>query len=308
MPWSDLVEKLACPVDHLPLVTCPGGVTCAGDHVFAVDELGYLEVAPPGSPAIAVESTDPAYAGHQESGGPRTYDAYLRPWLDSVGAASVLDVGCGVGAVVSAMLADGFDAVGLDIRGVTRFWAEAARDAGHFLVGDGACLPFGDSCFDAVLTLGVIEHIGTRTGHLSLAPAWREERARFAAELRRVTRPGGRILIACPNKWFPIDVQHGPTDQLKSAPLRERLFTKFGMNLHRTWGAYHLASYADLWAWFGKDRVTPLSLDGYFGFSALERPGVPKTLARVATAWVSRMPARARATPLNPYLLAEIAV
>jgi len=305
---STVTSRLACPVDHLPLSDSRAGVSCAEGHFYPVGVDGFLEMAPPGSPALAVNTTDEAFAGHQETGGPRTYEAYLRPWLAENGARSVLDVGCGVGAVVSSMAADGFDPVGLDVRGVAHYWAEAGRDPDRFVVGDGCTLPFADATFDAVITLGVIEHIGTVTGHLTLSPTWKEDRSRFAAELARVTRPGGRVLVACPNKWFPFDIQHGPTDQLTKASIRLRVFKRAGINVHQTWGAYHLASYRDLWRWYGKSRVHPLPLDGYFGFSALERPGIPKTFARAATNWVTNMPAWARPTPLNPYLLAEIIV
>ena len=306
--WEQTTTKLACPVDHLQLTRSPTGVRCSQDHFYQVGDAGYLEVALPGSPALAVDTTTDDYADHQETGGPRVYEAYLRPWLGKVGAKSVLDVGCGVGATISMMVTDGFDAVGLDVRGLARFWKESDRDPSRFVVGDGCALPFADGAFDAVVTLGVIEHIGTSTGHLTLAPTWKADRVRFAAELARVTRPGGRILIACPNKWFPIDLQHGPTDQLTSAPFRARIFQRFGFNVHPIWGAYHLASYRDLWRWYGRSRVHPLSLEGYFGFSALERPGIPKSFARAATYWVTNMPAWARSSPLNPYLLAEIVV
>ncbi|MDQ6782925.1 MAG: class I SAM-dependent methyltransferase [Actinomycetota bacterium] len=306
-----LIPRLACPVDRSTLVATEGGARCTNPsgppHVYPVGSAGFLEVASADSPVLRVESTDDTYAHTQESGGRRVYDAYLEPWLREIGADSVLDAGCGIGSTVQAMREGGFDALGVDMRGVTRYWQEAGHDPDAFVVGDVIALPFPDDTFDAVLTLGVIEHVGTTTGHVTLDDGWRQAREAFTAELTRVTRPGGRILVACPNKWFPLDVQHGPTDEGTPAPLRAKVFDRFKVNVHPTWGAYHLASYGDLADWFGRDRVHPLPLTGYFGFSALDRPNMPSVLAWAARSWVDRLPAGLRRTPLNPYVLAEIA-
>ncbi len=306
--WTDLVPRLVCPLDRDPLKIESNGASCPRGHRYDVNGEGYLEMAPHGSPVLTVESTADEIAAHQETGSARTYQSYLRSWLREKGATTVLDVGCGVGALVAEMRLDGVDAVGVDMRGVAPYWRESGRTHDAFIVGDAVALPFPDGSFDVVMALGVIEHIGTITGHLTLAPDWRRQRRAFAGELARVTRPGGRVLIACPNKWFPVDVQHGPTDQLTPAIRRRRIFERFGVNIHPTWGAYHLASYADLWSWYGHDQVKPLPLAGYFGFSALERPGVPKVAAHAARAWVDGLPTVLRSTPLNPYVLAEITV
>jgi SAM-dependent methyltransferase len=220
----------------------------------------------------------------------------------------VLDAGCGLGVEVEAMTATGLEAWGVDVASVTGRWGELERNAERFLVADVAALPFRDGYFDAVVTLGVVEHVGTATGHLTLASDYRQVRQRFVDELLRVTRPGGRVLVAAPNKSFPVDLQHGPNDTITYAPLRTRIFERYGLNLHRVVGAYHLVTYSDLRTWARGRPVRPLPLAGYFEFSALNRPGVPASLKAVARAWVDRMPKWARASPLNPYVLAEIQV
>jgi SAM-dependent methyltransferase len=300
---------LACPLDRSPLTERAAGVVCEQEgHAYGRGDHGYLELAPPDSPVLTLDSTSDACATVQEHCGARVYEAYLKPWLERHSARTVLDAGCGTGTGVAAMVGDGFSAMGVDMRAVAGIWRSHDLPADAFVVGDVTALPFGDGTFDAVISLGVVEHVGTLTGHLTLAPGWRAQRHRYAAELRRVTRPGGRILLACPNKRFPIDVQHGPNDELTRAPWRTRIFERFGVNIHPTWGDYHLASYADLYTWFGKGPVRPLPLSGYFGFSAVERAGVPSGVGQLARGWVEALPGWLRATWVNPYVLAEIVV
>jgi SAM-dependent methyltransferase len=304
-----LLNVVACPVDRSELQLLEDGLTCvSAGHRYLRGDHGYFELADQGSPVLAIQSTSGECAHIQEAAGDRAYEVYLRPWLAQQKTSRILDAGCGLGAGITAARADGYEATGIDMRAVADHWHRNDRDRDGFVVGDVTQMPFADDVFDVAMALGVIEHVGTSTGHLTLAADWREKRAAFARELYRVVRPGGRIIIACPNKWFPIDIQHGPTDELTAAPLRGRVFERFGVNVHQTWGAYHLASYADLNRWFGRSRVRPLPLTGYFGFSALDRPGVPKLAGNAARVWIERLPTNLRATPINPYLLAEVRV
>ncbi len=303
---------LACPRCHGELTEAAAGWRCRGcGAVYARDAHGYFVLLPTDVPtAAAIESTVEAYAEEQHRTGARVYAEYLRPYLAREPAHRVLDVGCGVGAEVSHLVADGYDAYGLDLPGLTRFWQRAGNDPRRFFAGDAAYLPFLDGYFDAVYSLGVIEHIGTLTGHCTLGPDYEQARRRFAREIVRVTRPGGRILIACPNKAFPVDIQHGPNDQLSPPmPLRAWLFEYTGLTLHRTWGRYHLLSYPEVRRLFlheaGARRLRPLPLRGYFGFGRFKR-GFLRPFARLAQYYVDHLPPRLRATPLNPYVLVEI--
>jgi len=60
--------------------------------------------------------------------------------------------------------------------------------------GAGEHLPFRAGSFDLVLSNEVIEHVA-------------DDRA-AVAEMARVLRPGGRAVIFCPNRWYPVE-QHG---------------------------------------------------------------------------------------------------
>lgn len=313
MVEPNLASMLICPAERSRLRPSGREVECVAEgHRYRRGDHGFLELARPGSAVLRIESTSGECAHIQESGGERVYRAFLSEWLDSGPAntrpRTILDAGCGLGVAVAQARGDGHHAFGVDMSGVAGFWRTAGRSDDHFVVGAVTELPFADDSFDAAWALGVMEHVGTTTGHLTLAPDWRSQRAAFTRELLRVVRPGGRILLACPNKSFPLDIQHGPTDEQTEARVRARIFRRFGVNVHPTWGDYHLPSYRDVHRWFGRDRVRALPLKGYFGFSALERPGVPSLGGRAARWWVEEMPAPLRRTGLNPYVLVEVAV
>jgi len=265
------------------------------------NSLGYLQF---GTSEPGAAPTDD-YACSQHAGAERVALDYLLPILQ--GCESVLDVGCGVGALVNALVRHGFDAYGFDVPAAVPHWVRAGNDHDRFICGDAAELPFANDCFDAVTSLGVIEHIGTVNGHCTLRDDYQEQRRAYAGEILRVTRPGGRIIIACPNKTFPVDIHHGPTDQLsRPAPIRSFLYRKAGVNVHKTWGRHHLLSYSEIRQLFpGVRGFAPLPLKGYFGFMRFKR-GFMRPVSAFAQRWIDHMPSLVAASFLNPYVMVQI--
>ena len=102
---------------------------------------------------------------------------------DLAAHASILDVGCGVGQVVHALTALGFDAHGAEISAPNL--DQARTGPGTFHLYDGEHLPFGNLTFDSVGAFNVLEHV--------------ENPVPFLDEMARVLRPGGRLVVSSPN-------------------------------------------------------------------------------------------------------------
>lgn len=251
-------------------------------------------------------ATNAEYAEAQHSGAGRVTTRYLLPLLPP--KSRVLDVGCGIGAIVTALVQQNYDAYGVDVPAIAPQWAAAENDRERFLCGDATSLPFADNTFDVVTSFGVIEHVGTVNGNCTLRKDYLDHRQAYAREIIRVTRPGGKILIGCPNKAFPIDLGHGPTDALSPKhPIRSFVHAKTGMNVHPTWGTYYLVSHAELRRFFaGVASFRPISLKGYFKFGNFERYAFIRPFTSAARAWVENMPAWAAASCLNPYVMVEM--
>jgi len=100
----------------------------------------------------------------------------------------VLDIasGEGYGAALLAQVAR--NVVGLDIDTATMQAAttEFAGDCLRYLTADARYLPFADASFDIVTCFEALEHF--------------DEQARFLAEVSRVLRPGGMLLISTPDR------------------------------------------------------------------------------------------------------------
>ncbi len=104
----------------------------------------------------------------------------------------VLAVGCGIGMYTSAFQRYSAHVYGIEIE------LDRAIEARHRATGVaqavGELLPFEDDSFDVVFSHEVLEHV--------------DNDQRCAAEMVRVTRPGGHIVIFVPNRLYPFET-HG---------------------------------------------------------------------------------------------------
>ena len=102
------------------------------------------------------------------------------------------DNGCGLGTWLEAFGRYGHHRFGLEVEAGR---AAAARRFGEgVVIAVGESLPFAANSFDFILSNEVLEHVA--------------DDRQCLAEMVRVLKPGGRIAVFCPNRWYPVE-QHG---------------------------------------------------------------------------------------------------
>lgn len=144
-------------------------------------------------------------ADHPRYGTYAAPEATVKDWVATVASGGfVLDLGCGVGRHVVHLGDCGFHMAGIDISpsGIRLTQEACARRRIGFegQVCDMQTLPWADATFDAALSISTIHH------HR------RELIVRTLAEVRRVLKPGGLLLLD-----FPC------TDTLDYRRLRDRV-------------------------------------------------------------------------------------
>ncbi len=104
----------------------------------------------------------------------------------------VLDNGCGLGMYLHRLAWWAQEAWGLEYdfeRAV-----EARSPIARVVQAAGEALPYPDASFDLILSHEVIEHV--------------QDDRKAVAEMVRVLKPGGRLLLFCPNRGYPFET-HG---------------------------------------------------------------------------------------------------
>ena len=128
----------------------------------------------------------------------------LAAFVELAGDGVIADVGCGPGHVAGHLAGLGAQVVGVDLSPAMIEIAQRRHPAIAFHVGSMLALPAADSAWAGAVLLYSIIH---------LAP---EQRARAYAELARVIRPGGPVLLA----FHVTDAEHAAGDV---NPVREFL-------------------------------------------------------------------------------------
>jgi SAM-dependent methyltransferase len=179
----------------------------------------------------------------------------------------ILDVGCGNGYSVTGWRRSGALAIGIDnsTYRLERWLLEYQAPRPPLLIADATRLPFRSRTFDAVVSSGLIEHVGvqeSRPPYLVHPLSDRDSlRSQVLHDMLRVATWNGVLFLDFPNGSFPIDFWHGdsvgafrvhntpdallprytdiklwvhPVASLRLLPLTGRL--RFRQVSHRWWG------------------------------------------------------------------------
>ena len=179
------MPTLICPVRHCgePLERRERSLACPRGHAFDVARGGYINLLQPqdrrskqpGDPPEAVEARRRLLdAGYGEP-----LLRALREEIDLPAGAAALDVGCGEGYYLGSLARDpGVEAHGVDLSTAAADLAARRYRQGTWIVANAdRFLPWADGAFDLILSIDA-----------RLSPS----------EMRRVLRPGGRLLVAVP--------------------------------------------------------------------------------------------------------------
>lgn len=130
---------------------------------------------------------------------------------EMVAGKDVLDIACGEGYGVALFAQCARSVVGVDVDRAVVEHAEAKYGGGNtrFLQGECVAIPLGEASVDVVVSFETIEHI--------------REQEQFLAEVRRVLRPGGILIVSTPDKRVYTD-QLGNRNQFHPRELEAEEF------------------------------------------------------------------------------------
>lgn len=107
----------------------------------------------------------------------------VRAILDGMPPARVLDAACGTGRHARYLAERGHHVTGVDVTPEMLARAQASVPTGRFLLGDVCDLPLENAGFDLAVCALALDHV--------------EDLELSIAQLTRVVRPGGRVIISC---------------------------------------------------------------------------------------------------------------
>lgn len=157
--------------------------------------------------------------------------------LPLVAGRDVLDIACGAGYGSALLARSAARVTGADLSPAAVDHART-RYAGvpnlEFRQADCAALPFADASFDAVVSFETLEHIAAQDA--------------FLDEVKRVLRPGGFVVLSCPNKIEYTDKRGAINEfhvrELYRDELDRLVAARFG---HAVWYGQRASFYSVVW-------------------------------------------------------------
>lgn len=132
---------------------------------------------------------------------------HLREFAPNI-SGDILDVGCGRGPYRRIFSKAKYHGVDLE-RSVT-------TNDQSICVYDGKTLPYPDATFDAILCTQVLEHVF--------------EPQKFLREIRRVIKPGGKLILTVPFIWPEHEMPHDSARY--TTPGLQQLLSQAGFKIH----------------------------------------------------------------------------
>ena len=177
------------------------------------------------------------------------------PRLGRLEGVRVAEIGCGRGNFALYLARQGADVTAMDFSAAA---IEIARERStreqvpvNWLVGDAAAIPLPTAEFDLVISCECMEHV----------PQYRQ----MMAELARICRPGGRLLLTTPSNlnaqllaWFDAWLRRKPYNSGSGVQPHENLFFTWTIqSLLRRNGWRCVFRDARIFRWLLLPRVNP---------------------------------------------------
>ncbi|MEI7832900.1 MAG: class I SAM-dependent methyltransferase [bacterium] len=123
---------------------------------------------------------------------PSDFVKFAAEWFTSVGAKTILDLGCGIGRDTCLLAASEFEVVGCDMAMSGLTHAQRIANEKHlpivFQQADARDLPFSDAQFDAVYCFGML--------HEFTGENYQADIRTIMSEIQRVLAPQGLLALA----------------------------------------------------------------------------------------------------------------
>jgi ubiquinone/menaquinone biosynthesis C-methylase UbiE len=203
---------------------------------------------------------------------------------------TLLDVGCGTGAVTAALERHGINATGIDVVEEFVRVAQELHPSSVFLVGEAEELPFASESFTFVTLASVLEHV--RDWRLTLA------------EAARVLAPGGVLYLHTSNRLWPFqaEIRYFPGFGYLPGQLQRRIYGVVMKYRPALVGHTHLPAYHWLTWWQVAKALRSQGLEPRSWVTLMQPEDLPPRYRRFA--WLLSI---IRRSPIALYPLAPIA-
>jgi ubiquinone/menaquinone biosynthesis C-methylase UbiE len=200
---------------------------------------------------------------------------------------TLLDVGCGTGAIAAALERHGIKATGIDLVPEFVRIAQELHPSIMFQVAEAESLPFPPESFTFVTLASVLEHV--RDWRLTLG------------EAARVLAPGGVLYLHTSNRLWPLqaEIRYFPGFGYLPGPIQRRIYRLVMRYRPSLIGYTHLPAYHWLTWWQVASALRRLGLEPRSWITLMQPEDLPARYYRFR--WLLRVIQRSP-VPLYPFV------